>query len=54
MQKVGNWVADVLEHIGDASVEQRVRKEVAELASRFPIYAARMVSHLRSREQVNA
>jgi glycine hydroxymethyltransferase len=54
MQKVGNWVADVLEHIGDAAVEQRVRKEVAELAARFPIYAARMVSHSPNREQVNA
>jgi glycine hydroxymethyltransferase len=54
MQKVGNWVADVLEHIGDAAVEQRVRKEVADLAARFPIYAARMVSHSRNREQVNA
>ena len=42
MEQVANWVADVLEHLGDASVEQRVRKQVAELASRFPIYATRL------------
>jgi glycine hydroxymethyltransferase len=53
MEQVGNWVADVLEHMGDANVEQRVRKQVAELAARFPIYAARMVRHASSREQVN-
>jgi glycine hydroxymethyltransferase len=54
MEQVGNWVADVLEHIADASVEQRVRKQVAELAARFPIYAARMVSRAGAREQVSA
>jgi glycine hydroxymethyltransferase len=42
MEQVGNWVADVLEHVGDAAVEQRVRKQVAELAAHFPIYAARL------------
>ena len=42
MVQVGNWVADVLEHVGDAAVEQRVRKQVAELAARFPIYTARL------------
>jgi glycine hydroxymethyltransferase len=42
MEQVGDWVVDVLEHIGDATVEQRVRKQVAELAARFPIYAARL------------
>ena len=42
MEQIGDWIADVLEHIGDAAVEQRVRKQVAELAARFPIYAARL------------
>jgi hypothetical protein len=28
--------------MGDAAVEQRVRKEVAELAARFPIYEKRV------------
>src|SRR6202051_3512897 len=54
MQEVGDWVADVLEHMGDATVEQRVRKQVAELAGRFPIYAARMNVRAASRVQVSA
>jgi glycine hydroxymethyltransferase len=54
MQEVGDWVADVLEHIGDSTVEQRVRKQVAELAGRFPIYAARMNVRAANRVQVSA
>jgi glycine hydroxymethyltransferase len=53
MEQVGNWVADVLEHIDDATVEQRVRKQVAELAARFPIYAARLTKR-DSSERVSA
>jgi len=41
MDQIGVWVADVLTHIGDAAVEQRVRREVAEMANRFPIYESR-------------
>src|SRR5450432_2089843 len=41
MDQIGVWVADVLSHIGDAAVEQRVRGEVAEMANRFPIYESR-------------
>ena len=41
MELVANGVAEVLSHIGDASVEQKVRKQVAELAARFPIYESR-------------
>ena len=50
MELIGNWIAEVLSHIGDAAVEQKVRKQVAELAARFPIYEARMkgaVAHAR-------
>jgi glycine hydroxymethyltransferase len=54
MQEVGDWVADILEHIGDSTVEQRVRKQVAELAGRFPIYAARMNVRAASHVQVSA
>src|ERR1700704_3679766 len=54
MQEVGGWVADVLEHIGDSTVEQGVRKQVAELAGRFPVYAARMNARAVSRVQVSA
>src|SRR6266571_2305604 len=42
MQVIGGWIAEVLSHLGDASVEQRVRAQVAELAARFPIYESRL------------
>jgi glycine hydroxymethyltransferase len=42
MDQIGAWIAEVLQHIGDAAVEQRVRKQVAELAARFPIYESRL------------
>ena len=51
MVLVGGWVAEVVDHIGDAAVEQKVRKQVADLAARFPIYEARAKSaavHARS------
>src|ERR1700757_5125245 len=41
MELIANGVAEVLAHIGDAAVEQKVRKQVAELAARFPIYESR-------------
>ena len=44
MEQIGAWIAEVLGHIGDAAVEQRVRKQVAELAARFPIYESRLKS----------
>jgi glycine hydroxymethyltransferase len=50
MEEIGAWIAEVLLHMGDATVEQRVRKQVAELAGRFPIYEARLkgrVEHAR-------
>ena len=44
MELIANGVAEVLSHIGDAAVEQKVRKQVAELAGRFPIYKSRTLS----------
>jgi len=41
MEQLGGWIADVLSNIGNAEIEQRVRKQVAELAARFPVYEAR-------------
>jgi glycine/serine hydroxymethyltransferase len=41
MEQIGVWIADVLSHMGDAAVEQRVRGEVAQIAARFPIYESR-------------
>jgi glycine hydroxymethyltransferase len=42
MQLIGAWVAEILNHVGDSSVEQKVRQQVAELAERFPIYQSRL------------
>jgi len=50
MELIGNGVAEVLSHIGNSAVEQKVRKQVAELAARFPIYESRtqaVASHAR-------
>jgi glycine hydroxymethyltransferase len=41
MELIANGVAEVLTHMGDVAVEQKVRKQVAELAARFPIYESR-------------
>jgi glycine hydroxymethyltransferase len=41
MEQIGGWVAEVLGAIGNAEVEGKVRKQVAELAARFAIYEAR-------------
>jgi glycine hydroxymethyltransferase len=41
MDKIAAWIADMLGHLGDAATEQRIRAEVAQLASEFPIYTRR-------------
>jgi len=41
MELIANGICEVLTHMGDAAVEQKVRKQVAELAGRFPIYESR-------------
>jgi glycine hydroxymethyltransferase len=42
MELIGGWIAEILSHIGDTAVEQKVRQQVAELAARFPIYESRL------------
>jgi glycine hydroxymethyltransferase len=42
MEKISAWIAEVLIHLGDAAIEQRVRKEVATLAAKFPLYERRL------------
>ena len=44
MEKIAVWIAEVLAHLSDAGVEQRVRAEVAAFASQFPLYARRLES----------
>jgi glycine hydroxymethyltransferase len=41
MQQVGRWIAEALNGRADASVLDRIRREVLELADAFPLYAAR-------------
>jgi glycine hydroxymethyltransferase len=38
-QQVAHWMCDVLDNMGDNSVVERVRNEVVNLCSRFPVYA---------------
>src|SRR5213082_3280516 len=42
MQQIGGWIADILTSLGNAEVKQRIRKQVADLAAKFPVYTARM------------
>jgi glycine hydroxymethyltransferase len=42
MEKIAAWIADILAHLGDTAIEQRVRAEVAAVAARFPLYARRL------------
>jgi glycine hydroxymethyltransferase len=38
METIGDWIADVLDNIKEASVQQRVRSEVERLCEKFPLY----------------
>jgi len=38
MEAIGDWIADVLDHVTDESVQKRVRKEVETLCEKFPLY----------------
>lgn len=42
MQKIADWISEVLTHLGDTAVETRVRGEVAALAAKFPLYLRRL------------
>ena len=37
MIKIGTWIADVLDNIADTSVQERVKREAAELVAGFPV-----------------
>jgi glycine hydroxymethyltransferase len=38
VQQLSNWIADVLDHMGDESVMEKVRAEVVSICRRFPVY----------------
>ncbi len=44
MDPIAQWIAEVLDHIGDAPTETRVRQQVAEMAARFPMYEKRFLA----------
>ena len=37
MIKIGTWIADVLDNISDSAVQERVKRQAAELVSGFPV-----------------
>ncbi|HEX2715204.1 MAG TPA: serine hydroxymethyltransferase [Candidatus Acidoferrales bacterium] len=41
MERITGWIAEVLNHVEDVALAQRIRAEVAELAARFPLYEKR-------------
>jgi glycine hydroxymethyltransferase len=41
MARIASWIADVLLHLGDGERERRIRGEVAEFATQFPLYTGR-------------
>lgn len=46
MQRIGAWILEVLRAPQDEGVQQRVRREVAELCGQFPLYAKRLEGSL--------
>jgi glycine hydroxymethyltransferase len=48
MALIAGWIGEVLGALGNAEVEGRVRKQVAELAGKFPIYEARVAKKVQS------
>jgi glycine hydroxymethyltransferase len=53
MQQIGAWIAEVLLHMGDVATEQKVRKQVADLAARYPIYESRLAAAPNRAEHAN-
>jgi glycine hydroxymethyltransferase len=41
MERIAAWIAEVLLHMGDGDRERRIRNEVAEFATQFPLYTRR-------------
>jgi len=39
VRQLTDWIADVLDHMGDETVVERVRAEVVKICRRFPVYA---------------
>ena len=48
MEAIGGWITEILSNLGNAETEQRVRRQVAELAGRFPVYESRVQGSARA------
>jgi glycine hydroxymethyltransferase len=48
MERMGNWIAEALEHKGEESVVARIRQQVRELTERFPLYTRRLAERARA------
>ncbi|HEY1423964.1 MAG TPA: serine hydroxymethyltransferase [Candidatus Acidoferrum sp.] len=48
MAAIAGWIAEVLAQPGNTETEQRVRKQVAELAAKFPIYESRVAGQAQA------
>jgi len=42
MDRIAGWIAELLSNLSDATTEQRIRGEVAELSAKFPLYVRRL------------
>src|SRR5580704_2385025 len=42
MERIAAWISEVLTHLGDRTIEQRVRAELAAVAAKFPLYLRRL------------
>jgi glycine hydroxymethyltransferase len=41
MEQIAAWICEILSHLGDRAVEQRVRAEVEQMTANFPLYVRR-------------
>ena len=37
-EQIAHWICDVLDHIDDTSVQQRIAEDVKALCRQFPVY----------------
>ncbi len=44
MEKIGEWMAAVLDRVEDEAVQNEIRQKVCGLAARFPLYAGRLAA----------
>jgi len=45
MRQIGKWITEALHNRTDKAALERIRRQVVELAERFPLYASRRAKH---------